>query len=98
MAMSLLTKTISMLANSVLKNGHDRAISCKKGKPGLLFASSHLFTAEPNPYHAGNISRHCAQEKTHGIARRSSMRPEVWRDAGRLPIWSFEISPMTVDS
>ena len=52
----------------------------------------------PKPYQPGSISRHCAQPNTHGIARRSSMRREFVREAGRLPMFRFAISPMTVDS
>jgi hypothetical protein len=32
------------------------------------------------------------------MARRSSMRRELVRDAGRLPMLRLAISPMTVDS
>jgi hypothetical protein len=30
-------------------------------------------TAAPKPYQPGSITRHCAHENTHGIARRSSI-------------------------
>src|SRR5438309_1498006 len=46
--------------------------------------SSHACTAPPKPYHPGSIRRHCAQLKTHGIARRSSMRSDGFRDDGGL--------------
>ena len=61
-------------------------------------ASIQAVTAEPNPYQAGNISRHCAQPKTHGIARKSSTRVDFLREAGRLPMWRLAISLITVDS
>src|SRR3569832_1196713 len=38
------------------------------------------------------MTRACAQLKTQGIARRSSMRSELVRDAGRDPIFSSAIS------
>ena len=53
-------------------------------------------TRDPQPYQPGSISRHCVQPNTHGIARRSSMRSEPVRDAGRLPTLSDEISPIGV--
>ena len=34
--------------------------------------------AEPQPNQPGSITRHCVQPKTHGIARRSSMRSDSW--------------------
>ena len=55
-------------------------------------------TAEPKPYQPGNIKRHCAQLKTQGIARRSSMRIDALRDAGRLPMLSSVISLIGVDA
>ena len=42
----------------------------------------------PTPYQPGSISRHWLQLNTHGIARRSSMRVDAVRDAGRLPMLS----------
>ena len=53
-------------------------------------------TAVPNPYHPGSISRHWPQLKTQGIARRSSMRVDAVRDAGRLPRLSCAISAIGV--
>ena len=50
----------------------------------------------PDPYQPGSISRHCVHPKTQGIARRSSIRPEPVRDAGRLPTLSVEISRIGV--
>ena len=48
--------------------------------------ASHASTAEPKPYQPGSISRHWPQLNTQGIARRSSMRVDAVRDAGRLPM------------
>ena len=61
-----------------------------RGEPGL--------TAVPKPYQPGSISRHCDQPNTQGIARRSSMRRELVREAGRLPMLRLAISPISVDS
>ena len=96
--MSLLANTMSMLDRSVWKNGHSRAIARNNGRPSRGWAASQVLTAEPNPYQAGSISRHCAQPNTQGMARRSSMCVDFFRDAGRLPMCRLAISPMTVDS
>src|SRR3954465_925317 len=96
--MSLLTSTMSMLASSVWKNGHSFAIACRNAMPLSGCCLLQALTAAPKPYHAGSISRHCDQENTQGIARRSSILVEVFRDEGRLPMLSLEISPITVDS
>ena len=48
--------------------------------------------AEPMPNQAGMMQRFCVQEKTHGMARRSSMRPPALRFDGREPIGSFSIA------
>ena len=53
--------------------------------------------AVPTPYHAGIDSRHCDQPNTHGMARRSSMRFDAVRDAGRDPMFRREISPIGRD-
>ena len=50
------------------------------------------------PYQPGSMMRHCDQENTHGIARRSSMPSEDVRDAGRLPMFSSAISVSGVAS
>jgi hypothetical protein len=96
--MSLLASTMSMFDSSIWKNGHSWCIACNKAIPSFGRAASQASTAVPKPYQPGNISRHCAQLKTQGIARRSSMRPEVVRDDGRLPMLRLAISPITVDS
>ncbi len=53
--------------------------------------------AEPKPYQPGSITRACDQLNTHGMARRSSMRPEEVREDGRLPMLSWAISGSGVD-
>ena len=55
------------------------------------------FTAEPKPNQPGSISRHCAQENTQGMARRSEIAVVFLREAGREPMLSVAISVMTVD-
>ena len=54
-------------------------------------------TALAKPYQPGSISRHCAQENTQGMARRSSISRVFLREAGRLPMLSVAISLMTVE-
>src|SRR5580692_1887111 len=85
MPISDLDSTISKLSTVARKNGHASSIS--RSNP-----LSDARSAWPTPYHPGNITRACAQLKTQGIARRSSMRCELERDAGREPIFSSEIS------
>ena len=59
-------------------------------------AARNASTAVPKPYHPGSISRHWPQLNTHGIARRSSIRVDAVRDAGRLPMLSSAISAIGV--
>ena len=49
-------------------------------------------SAWPTPYQPGSMIRACAQENTQGIARRSSIRSDLVRLAGREPILSPAIS------
>jgi hypothetical protein len=58
----------------------------------------HAAIALPTPYQPGSISRHWLQLNTHGIARRSSMRVDAVREAGRLPMLSCAISAIGVDA
>ena len=44
--------------------------------------------AWPTPYQPGSMIRACDQQKTQGIARRSSIRSDFVRLAGREPILS----------
>ena len=46
----------------------------------------HVSNAVPAPYQPGSMIRAWLHENTHGMARRSSIRSEAVRDAGRLPI------------
>jgi len=88
---------MSMFESSVAKNGHSRHISRSSSRPPG-FSASQLSTAVPKPYQPGSIRRHCAHEKTQGIARRSSIAVDFLREAGRLPMLSSAISLITVDS
>ena len=98
MAMSLLARTMSMFDIMVVKNGQSRYMAWSVAMPSSGCAFTQFLTAVPNPYQPGSIRRHCDQLKTQGMARRSSMRAEPVREAGRLPILRLAISPMTVDS
>ena len=66
--------------------------------PSVGWLAIHALMAAPKPYQPGSISRHCAQLNTQGMARKSSMRVDGLREAGRLPMLSLAISPITVDS
>jgi hypothetical protein len=57
---------------------------------------THASNELPAPYHPGNMIRHWLQLNTHGMARRSSIRSEFERDAGRLPMFSVLISRIGV--
>ena len=83
---------------AVRKNGHSRYISRSSARPVAGSFASQASTAAPKPYQPGSISRHCAQLNTQGIARRSSIRRDVVREAGRLPMFSVAISLIGVDS
>src|SRR5215470_10522114 len=98
MAMSLLASTMSMFDSRPSKNGHSRYIALRTVIPSLGLALSHALMAAPKPYQPGSINRHWAQLNTQGIARRSSILFEDVREAGRLPMLSLAISPITVDS
>ena len=50
----------------------------------------------PTPYQPGSITRACAQLNTQGMARRSSIRSDLVRLAGREPILSSAISAIGV--
>jgi hypothetical protein len=53
-------------------------------------------TPEPKPYQPGSVMRHWPQLKVQGIARRSSMRCDGLREAGREPMLSSAISRIGV--
>jgi hypothetical protein len=80
-----------------LKNGQRACMSFSIPRPSGASARN-ASTADPKPYQPGSISRHCPQLKTHGIARKSSIRDDAVRDAGRLPIYSSAISEIGVDA
>src|SRR3546814_16448409 len=90
MARSVLASTISILSSVVLKNGQPAAIS--RSRP----LSSKEERARPTPYQPGSMIRACAQLNTQGMARRSSMRVDFVREAGRRPIFRPDISRMGV--
>ena len=77
------------------KNGQVPTMRRRTSMP-FGFSSSQRSTAEPNPYQPGSIRRHWAQLKTQGMARRSSIRSDALREAGRLPILRPPISAMGV--
>src|SRR6267142_3091462 len=85
MPISDFDSTISKLSTVARKNGQASSIS----RNNTVSAER---SACPTPYQPGSMTRACAQLNTHGIARRSSMRGELERDAGRDPILSSEIS------
>src|SRR6185312_10577524 len=89
--MSAFAITISMLASAEAKNGQASARSASA-------ARSWPAAAEPKPYQPGSITRACDQENTQGMARKSSIRSERVREAGRLPMLRLEISLIGVDS
>ena len=87
---------MSRLESIARKKGHSRHIRARSCVPAAPRRSPKARTAAPNPYQPGSITRHCAHENTHGIARRSSMRVEALREAGREPMLSSAISPIGV--
>src|SRR5258708_30480984 len=89
---------MSMFESIVAKNGQSRYIACKVARPSPGWEAFQALTALPKPYQPGSIRRHGDQLNTHGMARKSSMRRELVREAGRLPIFRLAISPITVDS
>ena len=84
-----------MLDTTVRNHGHRSCISrnsASEPRPRRPSPS----TAVPTPNQPGSIRRHWLQLDTHGIARRSSMRPELVRDAGREPMFIVDSSTMGV--
>ena len=67
----------------------DRSASCGTVRPARS-------TPPAKPYQPGSMKRACDQLNTQGMARRSSMRRLAVREAGRLPMLSWTISPMGV--
>ena len=94
--MLLLASTISMLESMVRKNPHSRYMSCRNLRPvsGCLLIQD--LKAEPKPNQPGSIRRHCAQEKTQGMARRCSIFRVLVREAAAADV-SVAISVITVE-
>src|SRR5208283_4269948 len=90
--------TMSMLDKRVRKKGQRWYIAFKASSPSSGCASTKALTAEPKPNQPGSISRHCAQENTHGMARRSPIAVVFLREAGREPMLRLAISVMTVEA
>ena len=71
-------------------------------RPGLDHLAQQRLVAErraapaPTPYQPGSITRACAQLNTQGMARRSSIRSDLVRLAGREPILRSAISAIGV--
>ena len=86
MPMSDFDSTISRLSTVARKNGHASSISRNRA------GSANERSACPTPYQPGNMTRAWAQLNTQGMARRSSIRSELVRDAGREPIFRSAIS------
>jgi hypothetical protein len=92
---------MSMLDSSARKNGHWRYILRSSARRSLAAAGSQFrysCTALPNPYQPGNVRRHWPQLKLQGMARRSSIRCDDFREAGREPMLSCAISRIGVES
>lgn len=81
-----------MLDSSVRKKDQSRYILRSSSMPGAPRCARKASTAVPKPNHPGSMMRDSDQLKTHGIARRSSIRSEVFREPGRLPTWRSAIS------
>ena len=58
-----------------------RGVAASSSAPPLC--SAVLASAVPSPYQPGRLLRFCVQEKTQGIARRSSIEPRLLRLTGR---------------
>src|SRR5579871_3634960 len=96
MARSVFDSTMSMFDSRLRKKGQALTMRLSTSIPSG-FSFSQASTAEPNPYQPGSIRRHCDQEKTQGIARRSSILVDLVREEGREPIFSVAISDSGVD-
>jgi hypothetical protein len=89
MSRSVLAHAMPAFASSPEKKGQSCSISASSPRPNCSRAAS---SAVPSPYHAGSTTRAWVQEKTQGIARKSSIRADRRRLAGREPSWRREIS------
>jgi len=90
MAMSLLPEHVPVREHGLEERpfGIHAAQQGKDLRPG---AREPPLTAAPKPYQPGSIRRHCDQLNTQGMARKSSMRWEFLREAGRLPMFRLAI-------
>src|SRR5665213_1687606 len=91
-----LASTISILATVARKKGEAACRRLRPSRPPSLARSPPL-AAAPKPYQPGSMTRDWDQENTHGMARRSAMRLEAVREAGREPIFRSAISLTGVD-
>ncbi len=65
-------------------------------RPGARLPSRNCCTDVPKPYQPGKPRRHWPQLKLQGIARRSSIRRDGLRAAGREPMFNSAISRIGV--
>ena len=94
--MSLFASSMSMFDSNARKKGQSQYISRSSSRPPSPLRAASASTAAPNPYHPGSIIRDSDQEKTQGIARKSSMWSVFLREAGRLPTCRSAISVIGV--
>src|SRR5689334_11395305 len=87
---------MSRLESVARKKRHSRAMRESSSQPSSPCLFVYAATADPNPYQPGSITRHCAHENTQGIARRSSIAFDFFREAGRDPMLSSLISTIGV--
>ena len=78
-----------------LKNIHSLYIVCSSSACAGPFAAN-CSSALPSPYQPGKTKRLCIQEKTQGIARRSSTDLVARRNVGREPSLRPPISSIGV--
>src|SRR5579859_1166847 len=94
-----LASTISRLETTERKNGEAAwTLASVSSRAAPEAPSLAPVVAAPKPYQPGSITRACDQENTQGMARRSSMRVEGVREAGRLPIFRSAISRSGVEA
>jgi len=88
-ARSALASTISMFDSTGGEEGPlvQHFLAAARARPGR--PASHSLGRTRRPYQPGSIRRHCAQEKTHGIARQPLDRAGLRaRSPGGLPMLS----------
>ncbi len=91
MVMSALASTMSMLDNSVRKNGHSTFMRRSSSRASSPPSATNLSTALPKPYQPGNASRAWPHEKLKGWRAdpRCVVSPFVKRGASRCSIRRF---------